>query len=216
MSQLNQPPMPPTSSDFSLPAEPPSWPKVIGIISIVWGSLGTLCGICGAVMTVAMGPFMQWAAKMQAQAPQRGGPTLPTTAIPSELTPNGLQMVSAFFWPIATILLIVAGISLLKRAAAGRTLHLASGAISAVFTLVGLAGAFMYQQSASKFIAANSSDAWAQFFSQQSGGPSGQLFQAGFIACVGLLYPAFCLVWFGAMKRTHRDMTGGFEQEPIV
>jgi hypothetical protein len=216
MSTMNSPSMPPTSSDFNMPTEPPAWPKVIGIISIVLGSLGTICGVCGAVMNLSMGAFMEWAAKMQAQGPQGGGAKLPTTPLPAELTPHALSIVSAIGWPIGTIVLIVAGITLLRRAASGRTLHLVYAVISILFTLMGVGGAAIYQGTASKYIAANPTDDWAQFFSQQSGGPSGQLLQALVISCVAIIYPAFCLVWFGAMKRTQRDMTGGFSQDPIV
>ena len=118
MSQYPTDPVPSMTSDFQLSGEPPAWPKGVGIISIVLGSLGTVCGLCIAVFTFAMQPFMQKMGELQAQGGgARGGPVIPTTPMPAELSPGILSIVAAVFWPIGTILLIVAGISTVRRAA---------------------------------------------------------------------------------------------------
>lgn len=59
-------PMPPTSSAVS--PTPPVWPTVIGVISIVFGSLGLLNGCVGLIMPFVIGKLMVFFtdAKMQA------------------------------------------------------------------------------------------------------------------------------------------------------
>jgi len=52
-------PMPPTQPDaMYLPRQPTSWPKVIGIIAIILGSLGIL-GACGGALSTASVDFLQ-------------------------------------------------------------------------------------------------------------------------------------------------------------
>ena len=202
------------ASDFHLTGEPPAWPKVVGIISIVLGSLGTVCGLCIAVFTFAMPAFMQKMGDLQAQGGgARGGPVIPTTPMPAELSPGALSTVAAIFWPIGTILLIVAGISTLRRAAGGKMLHLGYGTLSLLFTLVGLAGAYQYQGATSGFFSAHPDDPWTKFFMAQ-GGMGSQFVQAIGMTCVSAIYPIFCLVWFGAMGK--RPEAGAALQEPLV
>ncbi len=215
MSQFGNEPAPSTPSDFHLSGEPPAWPKVVGILSIVLGSLGTVCGLCFAVFSFAMQPFMQKMGELQAQggASARGGPTIPSTPLPAELSPGPLSMVGAVFWPIGAIIMLVAGIATLRRVASGRTLHLGYAAVSLIFTFVGLAGAHMYQSRATLFLAAHPDDPWSVFFNKQ--GSIGMHFvQALGITCVSVIYPIFCIVWFGVMGK--RPDVGAPLQEPLV
>lgn len=216
MSQYGSPAH--VSGDFNMPTEPPAWPKVVGIISIVLGSLGTVCGLCMAVFSMAMAPFMQKMGELQQQAQAnggggRGGPEIPSTPMPPELTPGALSIVSAVFWPIGTILLIVAGIATVKRAAKGRALHLGYAGVSLLFTLVGLGGAFMYQSASSGFLSSHPDDPWSKFFNGQ-GGMQNQIPQALGLVCFSAIYPIFCIVWFGPMGK--RPEIGAALQEPVV
>jgi hypothetical protein len=216
MSQYPTDPVQSTSSDFHLTTsgEPPAWPKVVGIISIVLGSLGTVCGLCIAVFSFAMKPFMQKMGELQAQGGgARGGPMIPSTPMPAELSPGTLSVISALFWPIGTIILIVAGISTVRRAAGGRTMHLGYAGLSLLFTLVGLAGAYQYQTATTQFFSAHPDDPWTKFFMAQ-GGMGTQLVQAIGMTCVSAIYPIFCIVWFGVMGK--RPEAGALIQEPLV
>lgn len=58
-SSPSAPPVNPGQIDFD--PEPPSWPKVIGIISIVWGSLGVICNACGLFGQMAGDAFVNMA-----------------------------------------------------------------------------------------------------------------------------------------------------------
>lgn len=201
MSQMNTPSMPPTSSDFSMPAEPPSWPKVIGIISIVWGSLGLFCNACGMIsqlggnaMIGMMPPEQQEAMKAQMAA---AGPA---------------QLAIYVFGILITILLIVAGVLTLQRRPLGRLLHLAYGGLAVVLTLISAVVTFSGFDAQ---LAAMSKDPKMTPQAIATAKPA-MYATASVMICFFMLYPLFCLVWFGAIKRTQKDMTGGFDQEPIV
>jgi hypothetical protein len=216
MSQFSAPES--ASNEFNVPTEPPAWPKVVGIISIVLGSLGTVCGLCIAVFTFSMGAFMQKMGELQqqgqAQGGRAGGPMIPTTPMPPEFAPGPLSMVSAVFWPLGTILLIIAGIATVKRAANGRPLHLGYAGASLLFTLIGLVGAFMYQSSSHAFLAAHPDDPWSQFFSSSQGGMQNQIPQAVGMTCFSAIYPIFCIVWFGPLGK--RPEAGAPLPEPLM
>ena len=95
MSQL-----PPTESafDMPMPAEPPAWPKVVGIISIVWASLGLLCGVCGTGWLLYMPTF---AKSMEAQM----GP-MPPAMSPS---PAQLALMVLGVFGLVLVLLVASG-----------------------------------------------------------------------------------------------------------
>src|SRR5689334_5975232 len=118
MSQL--PPLNPPPLNPLLPVEYPderrTWPTAIGVISIVWASLGLICNSCSAIQHAVPGLLSGLAPGGPQAAPQAGSPVM-----------LGLAIVG-FFW---SILLLVAGIRTLSRAPAGRALHLAwvAGAI---------------------------------------------------------------------------------------
>src|SRR3954468_11066775 len=112
MSQM--PPVDPVL-DMPLLDEPPAWPKVIGIISIVVASLGLACGVCG-LANIALLPVMENMTK------DKLGP------MPAIMKPTGLQMalgVVQMGWPA---LLLGAGIATVRRRYSGRTMHLVYGA----------------------------------------------------------------------------------------
>lgn len=212
MSQMS----PPNRSELMPVAEPPAWPKVMGIISIVLGGLGLPCGLCVGIMSLAMGPFMQKMGELQAQGGgAKGGPEIPSTQIPSELAPGTLSILSGLLWPLCAILMLMAGVMLLQRKPAGRTLHIVYGMISVLGTLIGLIGAWMYSQSAAAYMAQHPDDPWTKFFTAQGGGPSGQFVQAIGLSCVSFIYPAFVLIWFLFVKRNPADM-GERLSEPAI
>src|SRR4051812_22540881 len=109
MSQL-----PPTQSDFEipLPDEAPAWPKVVGIISIVWASAWMLCGVCGLASPLFLGMMSNMVEKDMGPMPPAMRPSLPQMAL----------MAVGLAW---AVLLLCAGIATVTRKPSGRVLHLA-------------------------------------------------------------------------------------------
>jgi hypothetical protein len=169
--------------------ESPAWPKVIGILSLVWACLGLTCGACG-VGWMLVGPALM-PPDMRAQMP----PNLMGT--PAMWVNMTLSMIN-------TVLLLVAGVVTLRRHAAGRLLHLGWAVIAIV-----LWGAGVYlqigQQEALKQWAAQNPDTPFARQMNSLGSQIGQM--AGMVigAIFGLAYPVFLLIWFGAVKRSHKD-----------
>lgn len=194
MSQFGQP-VPPISSDFQPMAELPVWPKVIGIISIIWGSLGILCNTCAALGSLITPVFVNMVPPEQREEMQK------------QLAASmGLAtVVVAVFGALIAILLIIAGIQTLKRQPAGRMLHLIYGVLGCLIALIGTA------------------IGWSNSQAQIAGMPPeaanvarmGNLFGLAIGVCVGIAYPIFCLVWFGLVKRNSSDM-GVADQEPVL
>ena len=113
------------------------WATVFGIISIVLASLGLLGGLCSVIMI----PF---AASMSAAAAQQGGQN--PFAVGG---PIAWQVVSQLIGFGLSVLLLVAGIQLVKRKAGGVALHKlwAMVAIPIVVIMSGINAFFMVQQS---------------------------------------------------------------------
>lgn len=203
MSQLPPPissDLPPTNSDFSIPPEVPAWPKVVGIISIVWGAIGTVCNLCGVFGGMMGDAFIKMAppeqqAQLKAQA-QQAGPA---------------QYALYAFGTMCALLLIVAGVMLLQRKMIGRLMHLIYGALGVLLTIasVPITLSAMNDQLARMSSDPNAQAGMAAVKPAMYGG-------LAFGVCLGIAYPAFCLIWFGMIKRTHASMTGGVVDEPLV
>lgn len=82
-----------------------AWPRVIGIICIVFGSLGSLGGFCGALASLLQGVFSSWAT-------QAGQPQAMADAA-ARYTPY-LVVANILTLGVAVVLL-VGGIGLVKR-----------------------------------------------------------------------------------------------------
>lgn len=197
MSQMNTPPM---SSDFDMHAPLPGWPKVVGIISIVWASLGMLCNTCGVLGQAMQGavvnmvpPEQQEQMKAQMQAGQ-----------------SPLVILSYVIGVVASILLLVAGIQTLRRNASGRMLHLAWAVISLLLAIFG--GIVGWQQMNTNLAHTLQNDPNA---AQAQGAATGIAYvMFGCIMVLTLIWPVFCVVWFG-MKGKRPEAGAGIE-EPIV
>lgn len=185
---------PTTNFDLHVEQEPPAWPKVIGIISIVWGSLGVLCGLCTMAQTM-LGSMVQ----------QPGGQFQPPPASPAYLISLGLGV-------LVTILLLIAGIMLVKRQAIARPMFLVYSVLSIVTTVVGMAisltDVIPATIAAMKAQAAAETNPQAQQQMQQMVGFMDQFLSViTIVVCViAMIFPLFCLVWFGAIKRKASDM----------
>lgn len=182
----------------------PGWPKVVGILSLVFGILGVTCGVAGVAMMPLMSGFMEGA--MSANA----GDTPPPPLMP-EVTAVGY--VSYGFGVLVNVLLIAAGAALLGRKPAGRTLHLAYGLLG---VLAAFAGIFVQWQMQNEQAARM--EAWLAEYGSTEFGQQMQAQQAmsGVSNMIGLAigmvialaWPLFCMIWFGVVKTRPEQMTG--------
>jgi len=188
MSQY--PPVPPTEG-LALPEAPPGWPKVIGIISTIWGGFNLLCGGLGFVFTLFMPSVLP---KMM--PPEMGPP-------PPAMMPSGAQLVLMGLGLAAAALLLVAGITTLMRRPAGRTLHLGYAVFSLLITIPAVVLMVQQQAALADWAAGNPDNAWAK---QQS--PLGSLLGFCFVG-LGVAYTIFLLAWFLPAK--HSPEVGAVE-----
>lgn len=192
-------PLNPLMDPLDQPAK--SWPKVIGIISIVWASLGLICNGCGAIASVIPG----LAAGMMPQ-----GQTMPQTP-PLAIVLN----VAAFLW---AILLMVAAIKTLGRSPVGRPMHLvwAAGSVPmiVVATFIGYQISQQQWQAQVQHMQSDPKMAQqAQWFAQNI-----DTFAIATSACAAVLrlaWPAFCLIWFGVIKPRSEEIAEGVV-EPVA
>src|SRR5688572_15792538 len=131
---------PHTSPQDIVPDEPPRWPGVVGVISIVWASLGILCGACGVLSPVLMQMFL-------AQAEQQLGP------MPAAMKPGPMQVGLAGVSLAWAFVLLTAGILLMIRKPVARPLHLVYGAVAILLTIAGTAAGVMAQMALNEWVA---------------------------------------------------------------
>lgn len=188
MNQTNDP-APIQPPDFiDLPPDPPAWPKVIGIISIVFGSLGVMCTGCGGAMLFAMPALLKLSEEQFGPAPDVFKPPVAQFA----MIPVGL---------ILAIVLLVAGIMLIRRKPAARAMHLVYAIINTLLNLAGVAVGIAHLQKLAAWKAANEGDQWAAQINMPQ-----QYATMAISVAIGIGYPLFLLIWFGLVKRKATDM----------
>ena len=182
--------------------EVPQWPKVVGILSIVWGSLGTCCGGLGAGYFAFMPQILKAAEEQMGPAPK-------------ELIPSPPMIASMMFGVLVTIVLIVAGILTVRRSIAGRMAHLFYAVLSIAGTAAYTFFALQYQHAMADWVAKNPGDKWAGQPGMQVGSGT-QNIMTVVMVLLSVAWPVFCLIWFGAVKRTRESMTGMPEIDPMA
>lgn len=204
MSDLNTPgsastpPVNPGESTmFDLP-EPQTWPKPVGITSIVLGAFNLCCVGC-----VGVGIAMQtiFAEQMAEQFPDGMPPQAMGVSIP--------MAASLALGTLVDVLLIVAGSMLLMRRPVARTLHLAYGVLGLIGFAIGVIISVQMQVEMTEWIKQNSTTKFAQ--QQQATGWIGQMIGWVFQIVLGFLWPVFCLIWFGLVKKKSADITQGVD-----
>ena len=197
MSQMNSDPVPPRTGEFEGSGEPPAWPKVVGIISIVLASLSLVCGGCGLVQNV-MG-LAQGGKDIEIpnSPPVHMGP------------PSVLAVLMGLLGWLWALVLLAAGIQTLRRRANGRMLHLVYASVAIVLTVVSVFVAISEMNRVMESFKQNQQLAqWSGFI---------QMFTYGilcFTVVIGMAYPIFLLVWFGALRK--RPEAGVPVEEPLV
>jgi uncharacterized membrane protein len=179
--------------------EPPRWPKTVGVISIVWGSLGLCCN-------VVFGAFMAFQPALMKMA-QDGGQF--TDGLPPSMTQVSIpMMVLAALGLLLSIVLIVAGSTLAARNPAARTMHLAYAVLAVLLVAVSTYMQLSMQTELAQWVRDNPNTMFAQQQSQQAAmryvGPA-----LGIL--IGMAWPAFCLIWFGLVKKDPKEIARGLE-----
>lgn len=162
--------------------DPVKWPKVVGILSIIWASLGLLGGVCG-VASLALTPMFM------SSVPNFDPNNLPPTM---QMTPLKIVLFAAGFGMSG--LLLFAGIATLRRRDAGRMAHLVWACGGLMVLLLQLWVQFADVRPMEAWIAANPKSPFAQ------GGTSGLYIGMGIAVVLGLPWPLFLLIWFGLAK----------------
>lgn len=181
--------------DDDLP-EPPKWPKPVGITSIVFASLGLICNGCGVFGSLASDQMYKMAEPQLGPAPDVLKPTAAVTVI----------SMLGFLW---AILLLIAGILTLTRNYAGRLTHIVYSIGGILLISIGTYLQLEQQAAFKEWARQNPDSQWVL----QVDNPIGMISMVVGIL-IGLSWPLFCLIWFGFIKKTREDFTGGVE--PVV
>lgn len=176
----------------------PKWPKVVGIISIILGSLGL---VCGGLMTV-------WGTV----APGFVETALAEDGIP---VPDGMKMhlmdyVIMLISLGLSLLLLFAGIAAVSYRPTTRVMHLIYGGASIPLTVWSYIHQSAKQANIADWANAYPDNEIAQQIQAQSNG-GGQLIGLVIMLLLGFGIPLFYLIWFGLIKTKPEQITGGDE-----
>ncbi len=178
----------------------PRWPKVIGIISIVWGSFGLICGGVGLIAL----PF---SSKLIGMALEGNEP------VPYGMVAGASDYAIAAIGFGLALLLLFAGIACVSYRPATRKMHLGY-ALLAIPLVV-----WQYLNQMHKN---DLNIKWAKEFPDspmaQSLDPAtnpaagvGEIFGLLLMIVLGFGVPLFYLIWFGLVKTRPEQITGGDE-----
>ncbi len=178
--------------------EAPRWPKVVGIISVVWGGIGLTCGGCGMGTPAIMGFLM--------------GSQLNGAPLPPLWTFGPLDYVLGVLGIVMAIVLVVAGVQTILRRRLGRALHLVYAVVVLPMIVVSALNGFSKQSAMAQWAKDYPDNEFAQRIN--AGGPDQMIELVVGVAMIlfFMLYPLFCLIWFGLIKNKHEQMTGGVEE----
>ncbi|HZW07898.1 MAG TPA: hypothetical protein VFF65_12315 [Phycisphaerales bacterium] len=117
----------PPTYPANLPVQEPVWPKVLGIVSIVLGSLGAAYNACSAVGGLLGGSMMSWLANTVNSGAGNAQSARQSAEMKQMLDVMQPWMIASGVAAVASLAvsawLVVAGITLVKRRAAGFGMH---------------------------------------------------------------------------------------------
>jgi hypothetical protein len=182
---------------------PAGWPKPVGVLSLVFGILAVTCGVIGVGMMFASDAIM---------GSMMGGALPPNTPPPPFSPPMGpLMLASAGFGLVVNVILIFAGIKLLKREQSGRSLHLLYALLAIVASFISSFAGYQAQQAQQAEMTrwieqyGEASDFGRQMKQQQQAQApmQGPMQAVGLVVglVIGLAWPVFCVIWFGMSKK---------------
>ncbi len=185
------------TDDFDL-NPPPKWPKVVGIISIIWGTLGLTCTGCGIGSPAILGMMF--------------GPMLNGAPLPPAWQLGTVDYIVTAIGGLMAVLLIIAGIQTILRKRLGWALHLVYGLVVVPVTIASALNGFAKQEGMAQWAQDNPDNPIAEGINR--GGPDQMigLVMGVLVILFFMLYPLFCIIWFGLVKNKHEHMTGGVEE----
>jgi len=178
---------------------PPSWPKWIGILTIVYSVLGIGCTGLAAVFTPMVGGMME--------------PMLDGAPMPEGLKVGPVDWVLLLSGFAMTVVLLFGGIFCLARRPGCRWMFVLYGLVTIPMSLVNYVRQLDKQESIRQWAERYPDTQYAEMVrAQQSGAAAqvGEIVGLGFVLVLGVLIPLFYLIWFGFVK-TRREQYEGSE-----
>lgn len=173
----------------------PTWPKPVGVLSLVFGILAVGCGGLG----------LAWLGF---------GQSIMGNVMPADQFPPAMMQLTAAGWVgqilsiVGNVLLITAGAVLLTRQPVARPLHLLYAVLLLVSTALATYAAFEQQQLIAEWVKDNPDAEFSRTYN-----PTAQALGPVFGGVVALAWPVFCLIWFGLVKTRPEDITGELPPE---
>jgi len=179
--------------DPSLFVERPKWPKIVGALSIVFGSIAVFCGAFSFIGPTLNAP----------PASDLAGAPVPPYAVLS--VP---QIISGVIGELINLLLIVAGVMCVTYRRPARPLHLVYAVLSLVSIGIAVWASIDQQNAMARWLADYPDNTVAQNYQKamQIMGPFILVFGIVMLL-IALVWPTFCLIWFGLKKTKREDMT---------
>lgn len=172
----------------------PKWPKVVGIISIIVGTIMLGCVGCGFASPSLQG---MGAAQMKGGMP------------PAMLSLSLGGYITLLAGAAIDLLLIVGGIMLIVRQYAARAMHLVYGVLALINWAYAMYVQLDISEQAKEWVKQNPDSDYAKQAAAM--GNIGDIIGLAIAVVVFLPHPIFCLIWFGLVKKTRDSMTGGVE-----
>jgi len=193
----------PADVDYFDEPELPKWPKVIGIISICFASLGIVCGGIGTAWM-----FMQPGIMQSAAGQMEGG-------MPPQMTQMNTALLAPtiFGFAIAVFLLVI-GIMCILRKPLVRPLMFVYAVLAVAVTLWSTSVQMGMQDEVAEWVQQNPDSEFAKQFNSGAQAVS-QLIGLTIGLTISLAWPAFCLFWFGFVKTKPEQFTGGVDIDRI-
>lgn len=184
---------PPTTQGDFVPVKPPeSWPTVIGVISIIFGSLGVLSGACGGAFLLLSGPLVSMIPEAQASEME----VQLSSGLPYPVLQGGVMLLEF----VISVMMLVGGIMLLRRKRSARGLLVGTAWLDLLSNTVGAVVGFLVMQAQMKSMQEN-----AEMAQQMPAGIGALVQGAGgvmvFVQWLFLaIWPVFVLIWFSRSK----------------
>ena len=192
--QWNEPNlMSPPVEGGPLEEKPTTWPTVLGVLGIIWASLGLFCGCVGLFQV----PLQRWGAEMQASAGQSNALAEAQLRVAEQFQVVMWGLIGVGF--VFAIILLMGSINLIRRRRKAKSLLMTWAMASLLMLALNVAlQVMMYQATAAELNKAGDQSQIGQLWiSAIIGGVMAIFF--------GLLPPVFLLIWF-ARERIKREV----------
>jgi hypothetical protein len=133
---------PPTTAPSVEPARA-AWPIVLGVIGVIYASLGLLGGCCSVAWPAIMPAYISFMRDLAKNSPTMSQADV--DALINSMPPAGWSILGGVIGLALAILLMTGSIKLLKRQASGVRLCTTWSVISLIWSPIGMAVAFYYQ-----------------------------------------------------------------------